>query len=110
MALGEAASVMGKRDKRERRRVARQDEASAREAQRREQLRAEILAQSCPSCGGSTVARIQYGLPALDDEMKADIAAGIIVLAGSSFASDSPVWVCGNCKREWGRLFPEQIA
>jgi hypothetical protein len=95
---------VGKRERRERRREERQSDAAAREERRIAKDRAEILVQRCPSCGGNEVARLQYGLPSLDAEMENDISAGLIVLAGCSFASDSPKWVCRNCKHRWGTL------
>jgi hypothetical protein len=42
--------------------------------------------------------------------MKNDIAMGLIVLAGCSFASDSPKWVCRNCNHHWGTVLPGPIA
>lgn len=95
---------MGKREKREQRRAERYVAASAKATERRERFRAEVRAQRCPSCGSELVSRLFYGLPQYDDELRADIDAELVVLAGSSFAEDSPVWLCRSCGHSWGRL------
>ena len=67
---------------------------------------AKLAAQRCPSCGAVEVAAILYGLPRFDDELRADLDAGRVVLGGCCIGGDDPVWVCRGCHHHWGKLFP----
>ena len=53
----------------------------------------------CPKCGSRKVAKILYGLPALDDELVAKIDAGEVVLAGCEIPYGAPLrsHECRDC-------------
>ena len=95
---------MTKREKREARKQERLEQAAAKEAARRAAEHRVTRSQQCPNCGKNTAARYLYGLPLLDRAMREEIDAGLIVLAGSSFAGSDPRWVCLTCKHKWGRF------
>ena len=60
------------------------------------------LAQKCPECGSSKVARIIYGYLELSKDLKKDLDAGKTRLGGCCVSEDSPVWECNFCYHEWG--------
>lgn len=108
---------MGKRAKREQRNAerrailaaaegARTEAEARRRVTRRAAFLAEWVAQRCPACGSAEVASILYGLPMYDEELRADLDAGRVVLGGCCVGGDDPVWLCRACKHQWGRLFP----
>lgn len=56
---------------------------------------------TCPHCGSTDVARIQYGLPALSDDLEADLAAGRVVLGGCLMESGGVDHACNACGVEF---------
>ena len=100
---------MGRRAKREARKAERQAQTDANEVARRDQFLADLAAQRCPQCQSAAVARIGYGLPRFTPELVADLDAGRVVLGGCSVSNGDPIWICRDCKREWGEVrgFPE---
>ena len=57
---------------------------------------------SCPSCGSSRVARIEFGLPAGTDALRSDLDSGRAILGGCDVSEESPQWHCCECRHEWG--------
>jgi hypothetical protein len=55
----------------------------------------------CPRCGSSEIARVQYGMPALSDQLKADLAAHRVVLGGCMIRPDQPDRACAVCGLEY---------
>jgi hypothetical protein len=51
----------------------------------------------CPSCGGSRIAVILYGMPHFTDKLDSDIAEGKVVLGGCCLTDDDPAWQCADC-------------
>lgn len=47
------------------------------------------------------VARITYGLPAAPSEA---MKRGEEICGGCCIENDSPLWHCGNCGHNWGRV------
>jgi len=56
-----------------------------------------IKPKKCPSCGGSLIAGILYGLPHFTTRLNSDIAEGKIVLGGCCISDDDPAWRCVDC-------------
>lgn len=94
---------MVKRKKLERRRVARHEAVLARVSERRARFRDEVLAQSCPSCGGHAISRLYYGQPTANAEYRVDIDADLIFDVGRKYADGNPVWICRDCMQSWGQ-------
>ncbi|MDY3556592.1 hypothetical protein R5W24_005759 [Gemmata sp. JC717] len=101
---------MGRRAKREQRKAERRAAEEAEAARIAEQnasyfatWRAEILAQTCPTCGRRAVAQYFYGLPHFTPELNALLDDDLVVLGGCDYGPDEPLWVCRSCKRTWGR-------
>jgi len=61
-------------------------------------------ARQCPSCGGASIAKIQYGLPAPSEEFDRDVKAGRIVTGGCCVTDGMPTRQCNDCSATWGRL------
>jgi len=53
--------------------------------------------ERCPSCGHHPFADLGYGMPRLSDELRREVEAGRIVLAGCVVSDDDPVWACAAC-------------
>ncbi len=51
----------------------------------------------CPRCGAERIARIQYGMPIMNEQLEADLAAGRVVLGGCCEEIDAPAWCCTSC-------------
>lgn len=58
--------------------------------------------RECPVCGSAAVARILYGLPQFDGELRYLVAEGTVSLGGCDICEDSPDWYCNHCGYEWG--------
>ncbi len=56
----------------------------------------------CPKCGSERVARILYGLPIFNDELKRKLETGEVVLGGCMVTGDDPSWHCAECGHQWG--------
>lgn len=56
---------------------------------------------ACPRCGSVDVAEILYGLPAFDDGLEADLAAGRVVLGGCLVWDEQPDLACNACGLEF---------
>ena len=54
-----------------------------------------------PVCGSTKIARILYGLIAMNKELEKLLDSGDIVLGGCIITGDDPVWVCRNCGKEF---------
>lgn len=54
---------------------------------------------SCPSCRGSDIRRIMYGLPTTETLERAK--RGEVVLGGCSIFDDMPDWRCMSCGHQW---------
>ena len=61
-------------------------------------------AKQCPSCGGTSIARIMYGLPAFTPDQVRDIDEGRLVTGGCCVSDDMPTRQCNDCSATWGRL------
>ena len=69
---------------------------------------ASSVSPTCPQCGSSEVARIQWGYPALSDELEADVEAGRVVLGGCLVGPDDATHQCRACGWTFGgREAPE---
>jgi len=51
----------------------------------------------CTACRSSTIARILYGLPAMDAELERELEEGRLVLGGCVIGMDDPAWQCTTC-------------
>jgi hypothetical protein len=52
----------------------------------------------CPTCGGTKVASILYGYPAMDEKVMARIDRGELVLGGCCVTERDPAWLCVDCE------------
>ena len=59
---------------------------------------------SCPSCGSKDIAEIQYGLPAITDELEEAIANQEITLGGCGIYDGAPQWACNACRHKFGEI------
>jgi hypothetical protein len=57
--------------------------------------------RACPRCGSRAIARVQYGMPALSDQLEADLAAHRVVLGGCMIGPDQPDRACTVCGLEF---------
>jgi hypothetical protein len=53
----------------------------------------------CPSCGGTDIKQIMYGLPTEETMERAQ--RGEVVLGGCSMWEDMADWRCSTCQHEW---------
>ena len=62
----------------------------------------------CPKCGSDNIAMVLYGMPAYDEELKAKIDAGDVVLNGCEIVLGDPMYPfeCQEC----GLRFDEEMA
>ena len=51
----------------------------------------------CPNCGSYELARLLWGMPAVNEELAKDIADGKIILAGCLLGSKMPRYSCKKC-------------
>ena len=58
----------------------------------------------CPECGSDNVAKILWGMPAMNDEFEEDLAAGRVVLGGCCISSGMPEYRCNACGAEFGAI------
>ena len=56
---------------------------------------------ACPRCCSREVARVQYGMPALSDQLEAYLAAHRVVLGGCMIGPDQPDRACTVCGLEF---------
>ena len=56
---------------------------------------------SCPKCNSNKVAKLFYGMPAMDQQLRKDIEDKKIVLRGCFVSDDNPEFLCNECKYEW---------
>jgi hypothetical protein len=61
---------------------------------------------ACPACGSTRVARILYGLPAYDDELRRELDEGRVVLGGCCIDEDMPTRECLECGHSWADSTP----
>jgi rubrerythrin len=72
----------------------------------------ELMAEKpprCPSCGGSKVAYVLWGLPAMSRRLRELEGSGDVVIAGCMIPGEphAPAkWLCRSCGYAWG-LDPE---
>ena len=59
----------------------------------------ESLGPKCPYCGSRHTARIQYGMPLMDEQMKRLLDEKIIVLGGCLMSDRNPDYHCNDCGR-----------
>ena len=59
----------------------------------------ESLGPKCPYCGSRHTARIQYGMPLMDEQMKRLLDEKIIVLGGCLMSDRNPGYHCNDCGR-----------
>ena len=55
----------------------------------------------CPYCGGRHTARILYGMPLMDEQMRRLVDEKIIVLGGCLMSDRNPDYYCNDCGREF---------
>jgi hypothetical protein len=55
----------------------------------------------CPKCGSSRVARIEYGLLDVDDELQKKLDQGDVMEGGCCISDDDPFYHCWKCDHEW---------
>ena len=60
--------------------------------------------QNCPQCGTARVARILYGLPILDDDLRLELSEKKVILGGCVIGQGSPTHQCVECGHSWGRM------
>ena len=56
----------------------------------------------CPHCGSTNTARIQYGMPVINEKLIADIDAGKICLGGCCISDYDPTRHCNECNNDFG--------
>ncbi len=61
--------------------------------------------QTCPSCGGQSIATIIYGYVAVDEDLERDLEAGKFTLGGCCITDNDPSWECNACGTKFG--FPK---
>ena len=61
----------------------------------------ESLGPKCPYCGSRHTARIQYGMPLMDEQMQRLLDEKIIVLGGCLMSDRNPDYHCNDCGREF---------
>jgi hypothetical protein len=54
--------------------------------------------RTCPNCGSKKIARIQWGMPVLSDELRKGLDSGSIVLGGCCVTDCDPSWMCIKCE------------
>ncbi|MCL1831070.1 MAG: hypothetical protein FWG21_06530 [Oscillospiraceae bacterium] len=52
----------------------------------------------CPSCGSYEIAKILYGLPYFNDDLKKKLEAKEIVLGGCIVYEGNPEFYCNSCE------------
>ena len=57
----------------------------------------------CPQCDSRRVARILYGMPAFNEELRRQIEEGEVVLGGCCVSDDDPAWQCVECGEQINR-------
>ena len=57
------------------------------------------LGPKCPYCGSRHTARILYGMPLMDEQMKRLLDEKIIVLGGCLMSDRNPDYHCNDCGR-----------
>jgi hypothetical protein len=62
-----------------------------------ERMKSARRSRACPR----EVARVQYGMPALSDQLEADLAAHRVVLGGCMVGPDQPDRACTVCGLEF---------
>ncbi len=62
----------------------------------------------CPECGGESIARYLWGLPARSEKLQRDIDEGRIVCGGCCVTGADPDWHCNDCGHDW-RTSPNEI-
>jgi len=61
--------------------------------------------QPCVHCGSNQVAEIVYGMPALTLEIKRELEAKRIILAGCMIYDKAPQWHCHQCGCDFGHFY-----
>ena len=57
--------------------------------------------RACPRCGSREIAMVQYGMPALSDQLEADLTAYRVVLGGCMVWDEQPDRSCTTCGLEF---------
>src|SRR2546428_12139205 len=57
----------------------------------------------CRHCGAARVAKVIYGMPPLGRKLRRELDEGGVVLGGLETRPNAPLWICGHCRREFGR-------
>lgn len=55
----------------------------------------------CPKCKSTSVAKILYGLVAMDDELERDLQLGRVYLGGCEDEAGAPNLHCNSCGHEF---------
>lgn len=60
----------------------------------------------CPVCKSRPVAVIQYGFPAISDDLEQKLNDGLVALGGCVISGDDPAWKCSTCGQKIYRKDP----
>jgi len=63
----------------------------------------------CTVCDSSNIAKILYGKPNWNDEMKEKIDSGELTLGGCFMSKDNPVYACNDCHARFGELYRDSL-
>ena len=55
------------------------------------------IMNECPSCGGTDIAMILWGLPNMDSKLEKKVKDKKIVLGGCCVSNDDPELECNDC-------------
>ena len=55
------------------------------------------IVNECPSCGGTDIAMILWGLPGMDLKLEKKVKDKKIVLGGCCVSNDDPELECNDC-------------
>ncbi len=61
------------------------------------------LGPKCPYCGSRHTARILYGMPLMDEQMRRLLDEKIIVLGGCLMSDRNPDYHCNDCGRRFAK-------